>query len=128
MEDCFLMVRANTGVLCNFLEPQQMALSQAGGAKLVHSVRMLLEHRRDFLAVKLDIKNAHNEVSRSSIIEALEREPSLRHLAWHVATCLAAPTSLGGISGQRLERDTVREIQKLLVVLCGLALGCYKPG
>ena len=71
-----------------------MALSQAGGAKLVHSVRMMLEHRRDFCAVKLDIKNAHNEVSRSSIIEALEREPSLRHLAWHVATCLAATTSL----------------------------------
>ena len=88
------VIRANKGVLCNFLEPQQVALSQAGGAKLVHSVRMLLEHRRDFFAVKLDIRNAHNEVSRASIIEALEKEPSLRHLAWHVATCLAAPTSL----------------------------------
>ena len=88
------VVRANRGVLTDFLEPQQMALSQAGGAKLVHSVRVLLEHRRDFTAVKLDIRNAHNKVSRSSIIQALEREPSLRHLAWHVATCLAAPTSL----------------------------------
>ena len=71
-----------------------MALSQAGGAKLVHSVRMILDNRRDHVAVKLDIENAHNEVSRASIIEALESEPSLRHLAWHVATCLAPQTSL----------------------------------
>ena len=81
------------------MEPQQLALSLAGGAKLVHSVRMLLEQRRDFCAVKLDIRNAHNEVSRSSIIEALDKNSSLRHLAYHVATCLAAPTSLeaGGV-------------------------------
>ena len=88
------LVRGNRGVLTNFLEPQQLALSQAGGAKLVHGVRMMLENKREFVAVKLDIKNAHNEVARSSIIEGLEREPSLRHLAWHVATCLASTTNL----------------------------------
>ena len=88
------VVKANKGVLTDFLEPQQMALRQAGGAKLVHSVRMMLESKREFYAVKLDIKNAHNEVSRSSIISALDSEPSLRHLAWHVATCLASTTSL----------------------------------
>ena len=88
------VIRGNRGILADYLEPQQMALSQAGGAKLVHSVRMMLEHKRNFFAVKLDIKNAHNEVSRSSIIEALDREPSLRHLAWHVTTCLALTTSL----------------------------------
>ena len=82
------------GVLTDLLDPQQMELTQAGGAKLVHSVRMMLEYKREYVAIKLDIKNAHNEVARSSIIEALEREPSLRHLAWHVATCLAANTSL----------------------------------
>ena len=88
------VVRDNRGVLIDYLEPQQLAVSPAGGAKLVHSVRMLLENRRDFVAVKLDIRNAHNEVSRASIIEAFENEPSLRHLAWHVATCLAPPTGL----------------------------------
>ena len=88
------VVKANRGVLADFLEPQQMALSPAGGAKLVHSVRMLLESKREFYAVKLDIRNAHNEVSRSSIISALDSEPSLRHIAWHVATCLASTTSL----------------------------------
>ena len=88
------VVRGNREVLTEFLEPQQLALSQAGGAKLVHSVRMMLEQKREYFAVKLDIKNAHNEVARSSIIVALDREPTLRHLAWHVATCLAPTTSL----------------------------------
>ena len=60
---------------------------------------MMLEEKRDFFAVKLDIRNAHNEVSRASILEAIEREPTLRHLAWHVASCLVPHTSLesGGV-------------------------------
>ena len=98
------VVRGNRSVLTDFLEPQQMALSVAGGAKLVHSLRMMLEHRRDFTAVKLDIRNAHNEVSRASILEAFDREPSLRHLAWHVATCLSPHTNLE--SGGRLWGET----------------------
>ena len=36
------------------------------------------------------MRNAHNEVSRAAVLEALEREPSLRHLAWHQATCQAS--------------------------------------
>ena len=98
------VVRGNRGVLIDFFEPQQMAVSQAGGAKLVHSVRMMLEQRRDFVAVKLDIRNAHNEVSRASILEALDNEPSLRHLVWHVATCLAPHTGLE--SGGKLWGET----------------------
>ena len=88
------VITGNRGGLIEHLEPQQLAVSAAGGAKLVHSVRMLLEHRQDFVAVKLDIRNAHNEVSRASILEALDREPSLRHLVWHAATCLAPHTGL----------------------------------
>ena len=53
------VVRGNRGILSNFLEAQQ----------LVHIVRMMLEHKREYVAVKLDIKDAHNEVARSSIIE-----------------------------------------------------------
>ena len=84
----------NRGPLNDFLEPQQLALSKAGGCKLVHQVRMLSEKRRDFIVVKLDMRNAHNEVSRAAVIEALESEPSLRHIAWHAATCLASHTGL----------------------------------
>ena len=52
-------------------------MSVSGGGKLVYSIRMLSEERRDFVVVKIDMKNAFNEVSRASIIEALEEEPSL---------------------------------------------------
>ena len=40
------------------------------------------------------MKNAFNEVSRASIIEALEQEPSLNHLAWHAAVSLAPSNGL----------------------------------
>ena len=37
------VVRQNKEVVTEFLEPQQLGMSIAGGAKLVHSVRMMLE-------------------------------------------------------------------------------------
>ena len=55
---------------------------------------MLSEKNEDFIVIKVDMRNAHNEVSRAAVIEALESEPSLRHLAWHAATCLASHTGL----------------------------------
>ena len=96
----------------------ELALSLAGGAKLVHSVRMIMEQKRKYFAVKLDIKNAHNEVARSSIKVALDREPTHRHLAWHVATCLAPTTSLesGGKIFGKLVKDIARVTQKQVTV------------
>ena len=81
--------RKNKNVLTSFFEPQQLALSVAGGAKLVHSVRMLAEENPGFVVVKCDIRNAFNSVSRGRILEVLESEDSLRHLTgmllchWH---------------------------------------------
>ena len=104
------VVARNRGALNEFLQPQQLALSKAGGAKLVHQVRMMSEKERDFIVVKLDMRNAHNEVSRAAVIEALEKEPSLRHLAWHSATCLASHTGLEsqgrlwGLAGEGLSQ------------------------
>ena len=48
-------------------------------------MRMLAEERRDFAVVKIDMENAFNEVSRASMIEAFEEEPSLQHLRGHAA-------------------------------------------
>ena len=99
-------VRQNRGVLIAKQEPEQLALSKAGGAKLVHSVRMLSEDRRDFVVVKLDMKNAHNEVARAATITALEKDPATRHLAWHAATIMAPATGLesgGKLWGQAEE-------------------------
>ena len=88
------VVRQNKEVFTEFLEPQQLGMSVAGGAKLVHSVRMMLENNPDFICIKLDFKNAFNEVYRSRIIEVLENEPSLQHLAAHAATILAPSSGL----------------------------------
>ena len=94
-----LVIRENRVALTTFLEPQQLCLSLSGGHKLVHSVRMMIEENPDFVVIKVDLRNAHNEVSRASIIEELEAEPTLRHLAWHAATVLAPNHGLevGGV-------------------------------
>ena len=94
-----MVIRENRMALTAFLEPQQLCLSLSGGHKQVNSVRMLLEENPTFVCFKMDLRNAHNEVSRAAIVEELEAEPTLRHLAWHAATVLAPNHGLeiGGI-------------------------------
>jgi len=84
----------NKDVISDYLEPQQLGMSIAGGAKLVHSVRMMLEMNKEFICIKLDFRNAFNEVSRARIIEVLERESTLNHLTTHAATILAPSNGL----------------------------------
>ena len=87
------VVVQNKTALVEFFEPEQVAMSMSGGGKLVFSIRMLAEDKPEFV-VKLDMKNAFNEVSRASIIEALQEEASLQHLAWHAAVTLAPSCGL----------------------------------
>ena len=87
-------VRQNKGELVEFLEPEQLGMSVAGGAKLVHSVRMMLEENRQFVCIKLDFRNAFNEVFRSRVVKAFEEVNSLRHMASHAATLLAPGSGL----------------------------------
>ena len=88
------VVAQNRSSFIEYLEPEQLAMSVAGGGKLVFSICMLSEERRDFIVVKIDMKNAFNEVSRASVVEALEQEPSLNHLVWHAAASLAPSSGL----------------------------------
>ena len=69
-------------------------MSIAGGAKLVPCVKMTLEKNENFVCVKLDFKNAFNEVNRARVVEALEEEETLQHLACHAATLLAPASGL----------------------------------
>ena len=46
------VMRQNKGTLVEFLEPEQLGMSVAGGAKLVHCVKMMLEENTDFICVK----------------------------------------------------------------------------
>ena len=72
-----------------FLKPQQIASSEAGAAKLVMSIRSMIEMNRQWVVVKLDLFNAFNENARAAVIEVLSSEPTLKHLAWFAATVLA---------------------------------------
>ena len=75
-----------------YLEPQQLGMSVGGAAKLVHSVRMTLEKNPTFVCVKLDFRNAFNEIARARVVESLEEVESLQHLA-QLAGMLLAPVS-----------------------------------
>ena len=91
------VVTANRDPLTTYLEPEQVALTRAGGFILVHSVRMLTEEMRGkpgHVTVKLDIANAHNSSSRAATVEVLEATPELCHLALHAATALAGHQGL----------------------------------
>jgi hypothetical protein len=86
--------RQNCQIVLSYLEPQQQVLSVAGAHRLVHMTRMALEENEEWVGVKLDVENAHSSIYRAAIIEVLEQEPDLQHMAWSCATSVAAPTAL----------------------------------
>ena len=86
------VISQNRELFKNFLEPQQLGMSVAGAAKLVHCIRMTMENHAEFICVKLDFKNAFNEIWRSRVVLALEEEETLYHLA-QFAAILQSPAS-----------------------------------
>ena len=58
----------NKAALVSYFEPQQVVFNEAGVAKLVHSMRMLIQKNPDFVFVKCEIKNAFNSISRARIL------------------------------------------------------------
>ena len=103
------VIRDNRATFAAVLEPQQLALSLAGGHKLVHQVRRAMEEHRDWVVLKMDVRNAHNEIWRSAIIQALESEPTTQHLAWFAAAILAPSTGLetgGDLWGEQGDGET----------------------
>ena len=75
------------------LWPQQVGVGVPGGiSKLVFGARLQLEARPDWVVVKIDLKNAHNEIKRSAVMARLNESPQLRCLAplfW--ASCAPSP-------------------------------------
>ena len=88
------VIRQNKSVIQEYLEPQQLGTSVAGAAKLVHSVRMMMEENPDFVLIKIDFRNAFNEMARARVIEACEENESLKHLAMFVGAILAPVSDL----------------------------------
>ena len=128
--------RANRQVVKDFVEPQQMVLTEGGGCKLVFSVRGMVELIKpgtmyeDWVVVKIDIKNAYNETCRAETVKIMQSEESLEHLACYTAATLAPHSGLecggkligttgeGGTQGDsRTTDDFVITLQPSLVRL-----------
>ena len=91
-----MVSRENRAVIRDFVEPQQVVLSQGGAALLVTSVRESLELHRDedWVCVKLDIENAFNEVYRAETVKMFSDEVSLQHMASFTAVTLTPTIGL----------------------------------
>ena len=72
-----------------FLEPQQLGMSRAGPAKLVNTVRGMLELHPEFVCCSLDVMNRYNEQQRGATVEVLRDTPALQHLGTFAAAILA---------------------------------------
>ena len=91
--------RQNRREFTEYLEPQQLGMSVAGGHQLVHAIRMVAEENPDMVVIKMDFMNGHTSVFRRLVEGSLLAEPSLKHLAWHAA-CVAAPASVLETGGE----------------------------
>ena len=88
------VIRQSKPEIREHLEPQQLGQSQAGAAKLTHSVNGLLEKNHDFICVSTDIKNCYNEQNRAAAIQVVQSSESLQHLSTFAATILAPVSAL----------------------------------
>ncbi|MGH3053723.1 MAG: hypothetical protein ACRDL7_01935, partial [Gaiellaceae bacterium] len=73
------LIAMHAAELASACRPTQFACGRpAGGTELVFAIQALLDARPDFVAVKVDVKNAFNEITRRVILENLWSKPSLR--------------------------------------------------
>ena len=64
--------------MADVLAPQQVAVGVSGGISImINGIRILLEQRGDFVLVKIDLKNAYNEIDRSALLRRCSEVPEL---------------------------------------------------
>ena len=78
----------------------------------------MVDTRRDYVAVKVDICNAFNECGRAVTIDNFQAEPSINYLAWLAAVILAPETGLENGGGKGLLKVSHKRI---FGVLCSLS-------
>ena len=94
------MSQNNKEVVKEFVEPQQLVMSQGGGSILVFSVRGVVEkivpgsEYEDWVAYKIDMRNAYNEMCRAETIKVMQEQPTLQHLATYSAVTLSPYSGL----------------------------------
>jgi len=101
---------ASAEALSFHLAPQQLGVAVSGGIEvMVHGFRILLELHRDFVVIKIDLRNGYNAISRVAILRRLSAIPRLAFLVPFLHALLAAPTDIYGDGGrERLFDDVVR--------------------
>ena len=61
--------------------PQQVAVGVKGGLSImIHGMRALLQQSPQMVMIKMDLKNAFNEVERAVLVEAVRRHHQLHNL------------------------------------------------
>ena len=99
------VMSAKAGDFGEAMWPHQIAVGISGGASiLTQGLRLIMELHPDWVAIKIDISNAFNEVKRHAVIQALADEPTLRDLVplFH-ALILKPPLSLTETTDLRCE-------------------------
>ena len=67
--------------LAAIFRPEQVAVGVKGGLSImIHGMRALLQQSPEMVCVKMDLKNAFNEVERASLVEAVREQPQLHSL------------------------------------------------
>ena len=88
------VISQNKEDLIEYLEPQQLGQSRAGAAKLVLSVRGMLEQNPSWVCVQTDVKNCFNAQSCQAVLDELLDTPSLSHLGTFAAAILMPEPAL----------------------------------
>ena len=93
--------------MADVLAPQQVAVGVQGGISiLIHGARVLLEHRGDFVIVKIDLQNAYNAASRSVLLRRFSEHPTLAPLLplLHATLARADALAVGQERGRLFHR------------------------
>ena len=81
--------------MADVLAPQQVAVGVSGGISImINGIRILLEQRGDFVLVKIDLKNAYNEIDRSALLRRCSEVPELAPFMPLLHATLMSATSL----------------------------------
>ena len=124
------VVTANRDPLTSYLEPEQVALTRAGGFILVHSVRILTEEMRDrsgWVTVKLDIQECSQFLITCGHGGGTGNDSRAAAPRTACGHCTGQPPGAGG-ERRVLGEDRGGPVSGLPncqpLVLCGLAASC----
>ena len=77
------------------LAPQQVACGMSGGiSSVIHGARTLLELRKGFVAVKLDMTHGYGSIWRAASLRRLAQQPRLAHLVPLLHALGASPSDV----------------------------------